>query len=789
MNEPINLDLRPKLIGARIKRTEDPRLLTGLGSYVDDRQVPGVLHVAFRRSDHAHARIRTIDAAPAQAMPGVVAVFTAEDFDEIVRPLRATSRMKGYYATPLRALAHEKVRYVGEPIAGVVAESRYLAEDAAERVAIDFEPLPHVADPAEAARAGAPLLHEEAGTNVLVAREFKRGDVDAALATAAVRVKTRFRMRRRTPLALEPRACLAEYDRSRDALTLYSTTQVPGIIRDSIAEALDLPGHRLRVIAPDVGGAFGGKASLYPEEIFACAAARRLRRPIKWTSDRMEDFATTGHAFDEIIDAELGLDSDGRALALAADVVGDVGAYSIYPWTAALEPVQVVSFLPGPYRIEHYRGRVQAVATAKTPTGPYRGVGRPTATFVTERLMDMAAARLGLDPNEIRLRNFVRAEDFPYRIGSGIQWDRSGFVECLTAACERIDYDGLRRRQAAMRAAGKYFGIGIASYAELTGIGSRISVAPGMPINTGTETATVTIDSTGAVTAAFGIASHGQGLETTLAQVIAEHLGARFEDVRIVHGDSAAVAGGSGTYASRSMVLAGGAATLAATAVREKLINAAAHLLEAAPGDLVARDGRVTVAGTDRSVTFREIARAVYAEMGRLPPEARGELAASKTYDPVFGTTTSATHIAAVEIDPDTLEIKIERFVVAEDCGRVVNPLIVDGQVHGGVAQGIGAALYEEIIYDGEGQLHTGSLVDYLVPSATEIPPLEVAHIESESPTTLGGFRGMGEGGTIGAPAAIANAVADALAPLGIEINELPVTPERLFRLLAAARK
>ena len=789
MSDRADLDLRPKLIGARIKRTEDPRLLTGLGTYVDDRQVAGVLHVAFRRSDHAHARIRSIDTAAARAAPGVAAVFTAADFEETVKPLRATSRMKGYYATPIRALAREKVRYVGEPVAGIVAESRYLAEDAAERVAIEFEPLPHAADPAEAAQPGAPLLHEQAGTNVLVAREFKRGEVDTALAAAAVHVKTRFRMRRRTPLAIEPRACLAEYDRGRDALTFYSTTQVPGIIRDSIAEALDLPGHRLRVIAPDVGGAFGGKASLYPEEIFVCAAARQLRRPVKWTSDRMEDFAATGHAFDEIIEAELGLDRDGRALALAADVIGDVGAYSIYPWTAALEPVQVASFLPGPYRIEHYRGRVQAVATAKAPTGPYRGVGRPTATFVTERLMDMAAARLGLDPKEIRLRNFVRAEDFPYRIGSGIQWDRSGFTECLTAACERIDYAALRRRQAQVRAAGKYFGIGIASYAELTGIGSRISVAPGMPINTGTETATVTIDSTGAVTAAFGIASHGQGLETTLAQVIAEHLGARLEDVRIVQGDSAAVAGGSGTYASRSMVLAGGAATLAATAVREKLVNAAAHLLEAAPGDLVAGDGRVTVAGTDRSVTFCEVARAVYAEMGRLPPEARGELTASKTYDPVFGTTTSATHITAVEIDPATLEIKVERFVVAEDCGRVVNPLIVDGQVHGGVAQGIGAALYEEIIYDAEGQLHTGSLVDYLVPSACEIPSLDVVHIESSSPTTLGGFRGMGEGGTIGAPAAVANAVADALAPLGIEINELPVTPKRLFRLLSAARK
>jgi aerobic carbon-monoxide dehydrogenase large subunit len=788
MSDRADMNVRPKIVGARIKRTEDPRLLTGLGGYVDDRAVAGLLHVAFRRSDHAHARIGAIDTADARAAPGVAAVFTAADLDPSVKPLRATSRMKGYYATPIRALACDKVRYVGEPVAGIVAQSRYLAEDAAERVAIDFTPLPHAADPAEAARPGAPLLHAEAGTNVLVAREFKRGDVDAALAAAPVRVKGRFRMRRKTPLAIEPRACLAEYDAGRDALTLYSTTQVPGLIRDALAEALDLPGHRVRVIAPDVGGGFGGKASLYPEEIFVCAAARLLRRSVKWTSDRLEDFAATDQAFDEVVEAELGLDRDGRAVALAADCIGDVGAYSIYPWTAGLEPVQVVSFLPGPYRIEHYRGRAQAVATAKTPTGPYRGVGRPMATFVTERLMDMAAARLGLDPKEIRLRNFVRAEDFPYKIGSGIVWDRSGFTEGLTAACERIGYDALRRRQAEVRAAGKYFGIGIASYAELTGIGSRISVAPGMPINTGTETATITVDSTGAVTAAFGIASHGQGLETTLAQIVAEHLGARLADIRIVQGDSAAVAGGSGTYASRSTVLAGGAATLAATAVREKLLNAAAHLLEAAPGDLIAHDGRVTVAGTDRAVTFRQVARAIYAEMGRLPPEARGELAATKTYDPVFGTTTSATHIAAVEIDPQTLEIRVERFVVAEDCGRLVNPLIVDGQVHGGVAQGIGAALYEEIVYDDQGQLHSGSLVDYLVPSACEIPALDVVHLDAESPTTLGGFRGMGEGGTIGAPAAIANAVADALAPLGIIIDELPVTPERLFRLVAATK-
>ncbi len=788
MTEVPEIHARPKIIGARIKRTEDPRLLTGLGAYTDDRQVMRVLHAAFRRSDQSHARIRAIDCSAARAAPGVVAVFTAEDLSGEVAPLVATSRMANYYATPILPLARGKVRYVGEAVVGIVAESRYQAEDALESVTIDYEPLSVVIDPEQAVRAGAPLLHEEAGTNVLVSREFKRGDVDAAFAAAPVRVSGRFRMHRKTPVAIEPRACIAEYDAGRDALTLHSATQVPGIVRDALASALDLPGHRMRVVAPDVGGGFGGKGSLYPEEIFVCAAARRLARAVKWTSDRLEDLTASSQGFDEIVDAELALDSDGRILALRADVIGDVGAYSIYPWTAGLEPVQVVSFLPGPYRIQYYRGRVQAVATSKAPTGPYRGVGRPISTFVMERLMDMAAVKIGVDAKDLRLRNLVGADELPYKAASGIVWDKSGFQECLHAACGAIGYDALRVKQQEARAAGRWIGIGIASYAELTGIGSRISVAPGMPINTGTETAIIRIDSTGAVTAAFGVASHGQGLETTLAQIVAEHLGVRVEDVRIVQGDSAAVPGGTGTYASRSMVLAGGAATLAAHAVRDKVLNAASHLLEAAAADLVAEDGRVFVAGTDRSVTFREVARAVYSEMGRLPPDARDELAATRTYDPVFGTTTSATHIAAVEIDPQTFEVRVDHFVVAEDCGRLVNPLIVDGQVHGGVAQGIGAALYEEVIYDEQGQITTASLVDYLVPSACEVPAMQVVHLESYSPTTLGGFRGMGEGGTIGAPAAVANALADALSPLGIEINELPVTPERLFRLIETAR-
>ena len=776
---------RPGIVGARVQRREDPRLLTGRGAYVDDRKVDGTVHVAFCRSDRAHARIARIDTAEARQAPGVLGVFTAGDIDAVARPIRATSNMPDYRATELEPLARTKVRYVGEPVVAVVAENRYLAEDAAGLVSVDYDPLPGVTDP-ESALEDRALLHDEAGTNIIAARKFARGDVDGAMADAAIIVEDRFRIRRKTPSAIENRSCLAEFEAGRQALTLHASTQVPGLLRDALAEIFDLPGRRLRVVAPDVGGGFGAKASLYPEEVVVCALALRLGRPVKWTSDRMEDLTATTQAFDEIVRAKLALEPDGRIVALDADVIGDVGAYSIYPWTASLEPVQVVSFLPGPYRVQNYRGRVRAVATSKAPMGPYRGVGRPISTFVMERLVDMAARRLAMDPAELRARNLVRDDEFPYKSASGIVWDRSGFQECLSSALDRFGYAQRRTEQAAARNEGRLVGIGIASYAELTGIGSRISAAPGMPINTGTERATIEIDSTGAVTAAFGIASHGQGLETTLAQIVAEELGVRVEDVEIIHGDSAAVAHSTGTYASRSTVLAGGAATLSARALRKQAIEASSYLLEAADTDIEMRDGVISVAGTDSSITLRELARAFYSEMRRIPKEAREslELSASATYDPFFGTTTGATHVAEVEIDPQTFGVTVRNYVVAEDCGRIVNPMIVDGQVHGGVAQGIGAALYEEVIHDENGQILTGSFVDYVVPSAAEIPDMAVIHLETESPSTLGGYRGMGEGGTIGAPAAIANAVADALSACNAQINELPITPDRLFRLV-----
>ncbi len=788
MSSAIDLT-RPKIIGTSVQRVEDPRLLTGHGKFTDDVRLRGTLHVALRRSDHAHARIAKIDTGGAEAMPGVVAVFTATELDGMTRPALATSKMKDYHATPVHALASGKVRFAGEAVVAVVAESRYLAEDALAGIEIDYEPLEPLVDPEAAAEEGAAKLYDDLPGNVLVARSFGMGDVEAVLAEAPVKMGGRFRFHRKSPTALEPRSYLADYDQGSRALTLYASTQVPGIIRDCLVEVLDMPGSKLRVVAGDVGGGFGGKASLNPEEILVCALSRHLKRPVKWTADRMEDLLSTSQSFDEVVDAELAVDQDGTFLALSADILGDVGAFSIYPWTAALEPMQVAGFLPGPYKIANFSANVRAVATNKAPMGPYRGVGRPISAFVLERLIDMAARKLGMDPADIRRRNFVQEDEFPHKIGSGIVWDRSGFAECLERAEEMADYGALRRRQAEARAEGRWFGIGIASYAELTGIGSRLSAAPGMPINTGTESATIQVDSSGAVTAHFGIASHGQGLETTLAQIVAEEMGVRLEDVEIVQGDTSAVAHSTGTYASRSAVIAGGAGTLTARTLRGKVIEAASHLLDADIDDIEFSESLISVRGTNKTMSLRELARAVYSQMGSLPAEIRAkvDLQASEFYDPHFGTTTSATHIAALEVDPETYEVTIDTFAVAEDCGRVINPLIVDGQVHGGVAQGIGAALFEEVVHDEAGQNISATLVDYVVPSAAEIPSMEVHHLETQAPSTMGGYRGMGEGGTIGAPAAIANALNDALSHLNVEITELPMTPERLFRLVEAA--
>ncbi len=777
----------PKLVGARVPRLEDPRLLTGQGSYVDDHRPTGMLYAAFLRTPYAHARLVRIDTTAAGALPGVAAVLTGEDIARSSKPVRAGSRMPAYKVTSFPPLALGKVRYAGEAVVMVAAESRYVAEDALEQVVVEYEPLPAVGTMDAALAPGAPVLHAEAGDNLLLAREFARGDVDAALARAHLVVRERFRFHRHAAVCMENRGALAEYATGTGLLTLRSSAQCPGLVRDVLADLLELPEHLVRVVATDVGGGFGAKASLYPEEIAVCVMARRLGRPVKWIGDRREDLLATTQAWDEVVEAELGLTADGTIVGLRAEVMADVGAYSIYPWTAGIEPVQTISFLPGPYRVDHYRGRARGIATCKAPMGPYRGVGRPPAVFVMEGLLDRAARRLGLDPTEIRARNFIRAEDFPYKSPSGIVWDKASFSETLQRSREALGWDAARAEAAQARAAGRWVGVGVASYVELTGIGSAISVSPGMPVPTGTEAATVRMDPSGTVTAVFGIASHGQGLETTLAQVVADELGVPLAAVRVLHGDTALSPYGTGTYASRSAVLAGGAGILASRDVREKLLRIAGHLLEADPADLVLQDGHVTVRGVaDRRVSVRDVAKAAYGGVRRLPRGLEPGLEATRFYDPYYGTASNATHMAVVEVDRGTFGVRILRYLVTEDCGRIINPLVVDGQVHGGVAQGVGAALLEEMVYDGEGQLLTSTLMDYLLPTASEVPAMEVHHVETPSPTALGGFRGMGEGGTIGAPAVLANAIADALRDLGVEINELPITPERLFRLVAA---
>ena len=783
---------RPQYVGAAVERREDGRLLTGRGRFVDDIAIAGTLHVAFRRSDHAHARILKVDSRAAAACPGVIAIYTAQDIEADFRPIVAQSRMRGYQPTVQPVLAKEKARYAGEAIAAVVAESRYLAEDAAALIEVECEALESLVDPLRSLAEDAPRLHDGTSSNALVERTFQRGEVEQAFHNPPLVVKERFRFRRKAPAALENRCYLADYRGAADCLTLHTSTQVPGIVRDALVDCLAIPGSRLRVVAPDVGGGFGGKTSLYPEEVLVCVLSRRLERPVKWTSDRLEDLTATSHGFDEVVEAELAVDEAGNFLGLRADVIGDVGAYSLFPFTAGIEPVQVASFLPGPYRIDAYQGRVRCVATSKTALGPYRGVGRPAATFVMERLVDMAAKRLGQDPKALRLRNLVRPQDFPYKVASGIVWDRSGFTESVAEACKAIGYEALRAQQEKARQTGRLLGIGMATYAELTGIGSRLSAAPGMPFNTGTETAHVCLDSTGGITARFGVTSFGQGLETALSQVVADELGVAIEDVTIIQGDTAAVAHSTGSYASRGAVMGTGAAMLACAALKERLLRVAGLMLNAPPEQVTLAEASFSAPRSDRRIGFAELAKTYYSRQGAIATGLKnelGELSAIRMYDPEWGTTSSGTHIALVEVDRETCKVEVLKYLVAEDCGQLINPRIVEGQNHGGVAQGIGAALLEEVVFDEQGQNLTASFMDYVLPSAAEVPRMEQIHLDLEKPQTLGGVRGMGEGGTIGAPAAIANAVADALAPFDCEVTELPITPERIFRLMRNERE
>ena len=774
-----------KFVGARVKRVEDARFLKGRAQYVDDIRVPGTLHMAFARSTHAHALIKRIDVRQAAAGAGVRRVFTCSDLAgklELMGGALRTEVHPSFKASKWPCLATGKVRYVGEPVAVVIAESRYLAEDAAELVEVEYEVLPVVVDPERATMPNAPLLHEELGSNVVMQFAAGSGDVEGAFRRAAFVLKERFRTNRHGAIPLETRATLAAVDVDGD-ITLWTSTQVPHVVRKRVADVIRIRESKLRVISPDVGGGFGLKANVFPEEVLTCFVVQQMQVPVKWTEDRREHLLSSLHAKDDRIDCEMGFTSDGIVCGLRARVLGDVGAYSADPWSSVLESLQIAGALPGPYKHQDYNCEVVVACTNKTTLSVYRGVGVPAAVMVQEQLFDQAARRLDMDPADIRRKNLIPPSEFPYQSASGENYDSSSSTDALNQALEMMDYQGFRRRQAASRKQGQYVGIGICSYIEGAGFGKGFDMLLGTPHST-YEAANVRMDAHGGVEVAVGTHSHGQGHHTVYAQIVADELGIDVSEVRFTQGDTQATPQGWGTWGSRSVICGGGAIAGAARKVKEKMLRIAAQLLEVSPADLEVVPGHVQVKGVpSKAIAVKEIAQIAIWEFWRRPEGEGPGLEVSYYYDPPTATYSNATHVAEVEVDIHTGMVTLRRYGVIEDCGKIINPMIVDAQVVGGIAQGIGTALYEHYRYDENGQLLTTSFMDYLIPTAADVPDVQIEHIETLSPLTVDGVKGMGEAGTIGSPAAIVNAVADALAPFDVKITELPLTPERVWQL------
>lgn len=766
----------PRYLGAHVKRLEDPRLLAGQGSFLDDLTLPGLLHAAFVRSAHAHAIVRSVDAEAGRLVPGVVLVLTGRDLEGEVAPLVPRLEAPGFTPTAWPALATERVRFVGEPVAVVAAATPYAAVDGASAVVADYDPLPAVPDAAAALAPGAPRLHPGQPSNVLFEGRGSQGDVVSAFAAAPVIVRETFTHARCSASPLEGRGLMARWE--GDALTLWTGTQVPHVFRSGVARAFGLPESRVRVIVPDTGGGFGQKMHVMPEDLAVAALARRAGRPVKWIETRRENLAAATQAREQRVEIEAAADADGTLRALRARLVSDVGAYHVYPLTGALEALGAASILPGPYRTPAYAFEIIALATTKPPLGAYRGVGMTMGAFVMERTLDLLADRLGLDPALVRQRNLIPRDAYPFTSATGFVYDSGDFPKALEVALTLAGYERLVREREAGRARGRLLGIGMACYTEYTGIGSETYRRRGMADMPGPEAATVRVEADGSVTCLVSFPSQGQGHATTTAQLVADQLGVPLEAVTVRQPDTDQAPPGTGTFASRGAVAQSGAADAAAATVRGGLLALAGGLLEASPADLLLADGVVRVRGVpDRGVTVAEVARQAHAAAG-----GAARLQATQRFDPPGPTFSGAVHVASVEVDPETGRVAVRDYVVVEDCGPVINPMIVEGQIHGAVAQGIGEALGERLVYDESGQLVTGTLMDYALPTASALPAFTIGHLETPSPLTPGGYKGMGEGGTIGAPAAIANAVADAVKPLGVTVTTLPILPADLVR-------
>ncbi|AWK86988.1 xanthine dehydrogenase family protein molybdopterin-binding subunit [Azospirillum thermophilum] len=785
----------PNGIGASVRRREDARFLTGRGSYTDDFKRPSMTHAVFVRSPHAHARVAGIDATEALAAPGVVAVLTGADMAaDNVGSLPCGWQIHSKDGSPMKEpphypLARDRVRYVGDAVAMVIAESRDAARDAAELVMVDYEELPAVASSTAASDASAALVHDDAPGNLCY--DWHLGDkaaVDAAFAQAAHVATIDLVNNRLVPNAMEPRSALGEFDAATGEYTLTTTSQNPHVIRLLMgAFVLGIPEHKLRVVAPDVGGGFGSKIFHYGEEASVTWAARKVGRPVKWTADRSESFLTDAHGRDHVSHAELAMDRDGNFLALRVSTLANLGAY-LSTFAPSIPTYLYATLLAGQYKTPAIYAEVKAVFTNTAPVDAYRGAGRPEACYLIERLVDVAAGVVGLDKAEIRRRNFIPAAAMPYQTPVALQYDTGDFAKNLDMALPMVDYAGFPARKAAARARGKLRGIGFATYIEACGIAPS-NVAGALGARAGLyECAEVRFHPTGSVTVFTGAHSHGQGHETTFAQLVADRFGIPIENVEIVHGDTSRIPFGMGTYGSRSLAVGGSALVKAMDKVERKAKKIAAHMLEAAETDIEVKDGRFTVAGTDKALGIGDIALQAYVPHNFPLDELEPGLDEQAFYDPKNFTYPNGCHVCEVEIDPETGVTQVVAFTAVDDFGRVINPLIVEGQVHGGIVQGIGQALFENCVYDESGQLITGSYMDYCMPRADDVPSFTVAYHEDQ-PCTHNplGVKGCGEAGTIGASAAVMNAVMDALSDHGITHLDMPATPEKVWRAIQAA--
>jgi carbon-monoxide dehydrogenase large subunit len=770
-------------VGASIERKEDDRYLRGQGEFIADIRLAGMREIAFLRSPAAHALIRGIR-KPAGFEDQV---FVNADLIG-VEPILARSGLPGFKVSTQPVLAAGKIRHVGEPVAVCVAKSRAEAEDMAALIELDLEELPPVVDMIAARQPGSALLHEDWGDNVFL-ETFVDADLDAIKASAPVKITRTFRTARQCMSPLEGRGVVASWDRRQEQLLVYSSTQMPHIVRTGLAGCLGLDQGRIRVVAPDVGGGFGYKGILLVEEIVACWLTRKLGHPIRWIEDRREQLTANANCREHDYLVTAYADSDGRLIALDAEATVDAGAYSAYPFSACLEAAQVASILPGPYRFDAYRCRTWSAATNKPPILPYRGVARTGVCFAMELMIDAIARQIGHEPHEVRLKNLVPPEAMPFNNITNKHFDSGDYPEALRRVVAAIDLPAIRARQIAGEPDGRLIGVGLAIFCEQAAHGTSVYAGWGIPMVPGFEQATVRMTPDGGLEVRVGIQSHGQGLETTLAQVAHQVLGVPIDKIMVVHGDTALTPYSTGTWGSRCMVMAGGAVATACRELGERLTQIGAHLLQIAPADATLSGGAVHGAGG--KLAIEEIGRTWYLRPQDLPDSvAPGGLEVTTGYKAVrdSGTFSYAAHAALVAVDPEIGTVEILDYAVCEDGGVLVNPMIVDGQVVGGIAQGIGTALYEEMAYDAAGQPLASTLADYMLPGASEVPAVRIEHMETPSPYTTFGQKGIGEGGAIGPPAAIANAVNDALKGLGVEITQVPITPERLLAALAGAR-